>query len=66
MSAFWGPRITQAGEWFEKTGSKMGMWDWPNHLPADEELAILVDRWGPESPWCKEVAQLLKISPVVS
>lgn len=37
-----------------------------SHLPAGEELALLVGRWGIESPRCEVLAQLLKISAVVT
>lgn len=33
--------------------------------PTGEELAILISRWGFESPWYKVAAQLFQISPVV-
>lgn len=44
----------------------MGMRNRAPHLPAGEELALLVGRWGIESPRCEVLAQLLKISAVVT
>lgn len=40
----------------KKRGSRMGIWDWLPHCPADVKNAVLVGKWD----WHK--AQLLKIS----